>query len=312
MRIKGFTLIELLAVIVILAIIALIAVPIIINIIGDTKKQGNERSIDMYGKAVEQAIAKSQLNGAEISIGDLNSDFLKTVEYEGNTVECETNKLYKDGKIYLSGCKVNGNLIEYSYGKRQIIKSKLIKGSEFRDKINTLIIENNVTSDLGILVIYFTSETKCPTSDILADMSDVQDGSIMAFAYSGSGNVARVNVCSENLITLNEDSSYMFNFYNLEDYRYESIIYGYDNILVSFNTEIDTSKVTDMSHIFENYYNTYELDLSSFDTSSVINTEDMFKGATDLKTIYVSDKWTLGTELLTDTTANEYTIKTES
>lgn len=38
MKIKGFTLIELLAVIVILAIIALIAVPIILDIIGSSKK----------------------------------------------------------------------------------------------------------------------------------------------------------------------------------------------------------------------------------------------------------------------------------
>ena len=53
---KGFTLIELLAVIVILAIIALIATPIVLNIINDSKENSNKRSIELYGKAVEQAV----------------------------------------------------------------------------------------------------------------------------------------------------------------------------------------------------------------------------------------------------------------
>ena len=63
MKNKGFTLIELLAVIVILAIIALIATPIILGIIKDSKEESNKRSVDMYAKAIENAIAKDQLGG---------------------------------------------------------------------------------------------------------------------------------------------------------------------------------------------------------------------------------------------------------
>ena len=59
----AFTLIELLAVIVILAIIALIATPIILGIIKDTKEESNKRSVEMYAKAVENAITKYQLDG---------------------------------------------------------------------------------------------------------------------------------------------------------------------------------------------------------------------------------------------------------
>ncbi|MDO4962743.1 MAG: leucine-rich repeat domain-containing protein, partial [bacterium] len=55
--------IELLAVIVILAIIALIAVPIIIDIIEDSKKEALKRSAENYLKAVELAIAKENLKG---------------------------------------------------------------------------------------------------------------------------------------------------------------------------------------------------------------------------------------------------------
>ena len=63
MKEKGFTLIELLAVIVILAIIALIATPIILGIIKDSKEESNKRSAELYIDAVEQAMARKNLNG---------------------------------------------------------------------------------------------------------------------------------------------------------------------------------------------------------------------------------------------------------
>ena len=62
MKNKGFTLIELLAVIVILAIIALIAVPIILNIINDARIESNEMSKELYLTAVENAVARKNLN----------------------------------------------------------------------------------------------------------------------------------------------------------------------------------------------------------------------------------------------------------
>lgn len=82
MRNKGFTLIELLAVIVILAIIALIAVPIITDIINDTKKKGEEISLQNYFKAVENAIAREELNG--------KFNYRKCeIGAEGNLVNCD-------------------------------------------------------------------------------------------------------------------------------------------------------------------------------------------------------------------------------
>ena len=119
MKNKGFTLIELLAVIVILAIIALIATPIILGIINDAKKQSDERSIELYAKSIENQIAKQQLDGTEIQSGDLSSEFLSKVDYDGSRVECETNILYSDGTVYLSGCTVGGKEIDYTYGEEK-------------------------------------------------------------------------------------------------------------------------------------------------------------------------------------------------
>ena len=61
MKNKGFTLIELLAVIVILAIIALIAMPIILNIISDTRLESKKRRAELVYKGVEYAYSRAML-----------------------------------------------------------------------------------------------------------------------------------------------------------------------------------------------------------------------------------------------------------
>ena len=125
MKNKGFTLIELLAVIVILAIIALIAVPIIINIINDSREESYKRSIELYGKAVEQAIADYQINNPNSSLtrNDYTTSELGeivNINYEGSRVVCSNIDVYEDGKIYMSGCSVGGHSVDgYTYGVEQ-------------------------------------------------------------------------------------------------------------------------------------------------------------------------------------------------
>ncbi len=125
MRNKGFTLIELLAVIVILAIIALIAVPTILDIITDARVESKKRSIDLYGKSIELAIARRSLT-EEVPIGSYKTsgntltledkDFSFEVEYDGAKVECDFVRIYEDGTISLNECKVDGQYVDYAYG----------------------------------------------------------------------------------------------------------------------------------------------------------------------------------------------------
>ena len=123
MKEKGFTLIELLAVIVILAIIALIAVPIVINIINDARESGYKRSIDNYGKAVEQGIATYQISNPNNQIaGTYTSATLEATEglsinYEGSRVVCSNIVVNEKGTIYMSVCTVGGHSVDgYTYG----------------------------------------------------------------------------------------------------------------------------------------------------------------------------------------------------
>ena len=120
MRKNGFTLIELLAVIVILAIIALIATPIILGIINDARRESQERSIELYASAVKNGIALSQLStGKAVKPGTYTSNTLPfEVKYDGD-VDCTTIDIYKDGTIYVEGCTVNDETVEYAYGKNK-------------------------------------------------------------------------------------------------------------------------------------------------------------------------------------------------
>ena len=59
-------------------------------------------------------------------------------------------------------------------------------------------------------------------------------------------------------------------------------------------SNFDTNKVTNMEKMFENSQATV-LDLSSFDTRNVTIVYSMFNGSAKLKTIYASDKFSIGT-----------------
>ena len=125
MKNKGFTLVELLAVLVILAIIALIAIPIVMNIVENSIRESNERSVGLYGTAVRNAVARLQLNGANgpLSFSGSSDELTNLdVEYKGDPVHCNTVSIYEDGKIYLAGCSVDGEPVEgFTYGKKSTV-----------------------------------------------------------------------------------------------------------------------------------------------------------------------------------------------
>ena len=119
MRSKGFTLIELLAVIVILAIIALIAVPIVLNIIDDSKKESISRSVDLYIDHVQKTLTQEQLKNSkynpdkcEIKDGDLICS--KGEEELITSNGTKVLKVEMNGKKPSNGTiKINNNKISY-------------------------------------------------------------------------------------------------------------------------------------------------------------------------------------------------------
>ena len=114
---KGFTLVELLAVIVILAVIALITIPAVMKMIDTSTTNSYRRSIDLYGKAVSQAVVSYESDmvekGKAINVTFYNiQDY---IEYEGNDVDCKNKTIYSDRTILLTECTVQDELV---YGEK--------------------------------------------------------------------------------------------------------------------------------------------------------------------------------------------------
>ena len=114
---RGFTLVELLAVITILSIILLITVPIVSGIIKDSKEKTREQSVELYGRAIENAISeyfvKYPLEDS-VTLEQLETE--KLINYKGSKIEC--NIVQIEGRdVYLEDCKVGNKHVEKTYGK---------------------------------------------------------------------------------------------------------------------------------------------------------------------------------------------------
>lgn len=67
MKKTGFTLIELLAVIVIISILTMITVPIILNVIKDSKKEAIKQSAVGYVDAIEKTVLENKIKNNNIN-----------------------------------------------------------------------------------------------------------------------------------------------------------------------------------------------------------------------------------------------------
>lgn len=121
---KGFTLIELLAVLVVLAILALIAVPIVLNIIQQSREKSYLRSVEGFAKAVEAAAYIIQMDGENVAMSSLSLNYdnnnnvwqvtdgtnTRSVEYSGNEIKnCSSTINDSNNNFQLTGCTVGND-----------------------------------------------------------------------------------------------------------------------------------------------------------------------------------------------------------
>lgn len=194
MRGRGFTLIELLAVIVILSIIAIIATPVVLNIIEDARINSYKRSIDLYGKAVEQALARYQITNVGKVQGELlqsnegkiltekaNNSISLNVDYDGSKVECKNIYVSDKDKVYIYNCKVNGRTINYSYGfDKNIVKISEAKEdmpAKYAIKVNSEDVFN-----------FYVLSTEGNNINLIMDKNICEDGTTN---YTQSNNYCR-------------------------------------------------------------------------------------------------------------------------
>ena len=114
---RGFTLIELLAVLTVLSIIMLITVPVVAGIIKNSKEKTREQSVELYGRAIENAIntyyVKYPLKN-EVTLETLETE--KLIDYKGTEVKCNIVRI-EERDVYLEDCKVGNKKVDATYGK---------------------------------------------------------------------------------------------------------------------------------------------------------------------------------------------------
>ena len=135
--------------------------------------------------------------------------------------------------------------------------SKAFSGPITKSQVEKIVIKNTNT---------------VPSNAINSwDVGNKLDGSIMAYTLDeDNDSLYELYIGQEGGVVVDSDASYMFANYT----KLESIDL----------TNIKTTKVTDMSHMFS-YNAATSLDLSSFDTSKVTDMSNMFDGssATEIK-----------------------------
>ena len=160
----------------------------------------------------------------------------------------------------------------------------MMTGQSFND-----LIANNYGSANIKTIEFKTSQSVIDTSNAVngkvLDVSENQDGSIVAWAEGTSPNYTLYIATSKNIIYANPDSSDMFG--------------GFYNLTTINANALSVSKVENMWNMFNYTISLTSLDLSTWDTSKVTNSEYMFcsSGVTS-DTLITGPKWTLNDETI--------------
>ena len=197
---KGFTLIELLAVVVILAVIALIAIPIILDMIEDSRKGAAIASGNGYVRAVNYKIAQEALNDRVV---DESEEYIigeNSLILEGNNIDDITGSyVLSEGSVLWAGLCINGYSVEFNSitGHTEISSNNYCNGNTF----------SFVEPDVELM------SSACKNENLYTDRSEfkiktVEDLVCLSNLVSNSKDFTDKTIYLLNDIDINSDSSY--------------------------------------------------------------------------------------------------------
>jgi len=257
---NGFTLMELLGVIIILAVIALIAVPIILNIVGSSKKSAVLRSGELYLKTVETEIARE----------NLNSQFNPTtctIESDGN-LTCDEGKVLT---IKVNGSKPTSGTITLQNGKIKEVTVMILSGFELEKKQEErLKIKDEVQDTTPAEVKVNVNKITTNSITVTVEAIDLESG-IKEYQYSIDNNNYKTG-----------NNTYTFNNLNLgKKYTiYVKVINGND--LETLKDIEATTMSIDMP--------AYEIDTTEVSSSKTVTINYPEVNGQELKYEYSTDK----------------------
>ena len=223
-----------------------------------------------------------------------------------NTYFCKTNNTLTQGLQYVNGQYTYAYKQRGKYASSGIAWSNISNngwGVQLTNKTSTEAVTSNICTYINNRPItsmsYMFRDSQAASIDLNSfDTSNITDMSDM-FTNTQVTTLDLSNFDTSKVIYMN----YMF--YNSQATTLDISGFNTSNVTnmsyMFYNSQattldvshFDTSKVTNMSNMFQGSQVT-TLDLSSFDTSNVTNIGYMFRSATNLKTIYVSNKFNTG------------------
>ena len=282
---KGFTLVELLAVIAILAILVIIALPNVLKMYNDSKKNAFMTEAQTLAKEVSSKYISESMKGNKVSV---ISNKQNPLDMTGRELEYSF-ELDSQGKIINMWVSNGTYCISTNKDYTKITRNDISDKCSAKD-INKIagtltksFYEESGRTDRSLVSsIIFYSDGRTVSGAESYDVSEKKDGSIKMYVSQNSENTSLLDltIVANGKIAFPEDSFELLAFYT--GGRCSPPI---SNIsFIEFNHSIDTSKVTNMSWMFE-YSKATTLDLSSFDTSNVTDMVGMFNNsdATEIK-----------------------------
>ncbi len=195
MKEKGFTLIELLAVIVILVVISLITVPMITNVIEESKKKALASSVEglvesanlyaiendgVYEFLFDKEHQGSTIKGESLEYkGNINGEGKLYLDKEGNTSICISNDKYYAYKNYNSGIIVGERRKDNCNIEYDTLTNKYVVFLESKGNVGNVYSKDEINNLIDNLAnTYATKEELSTMGNNLSSMITANQASI--------------------------------------------------------------------------------------------------------------------------------------
>ena len=246
MKNKGFTLIELLAVIVILSVITLITIPMITNVIEESKKkalassiQGLVESANLYAienDGVYEFLFDKEHKGSTIKgesldyRGTIDGEGKLYLDKEGNVSICISNDKYYVYKNYNSGIIVGNRSKDNCNIEYDALTNKYVAFLESKGNGSNVYSKDEVNNLVDAKATELNNKITNNTNEITNMKSNIEELQNNLNNYALQSELDKTNTNVENLSSLVNNSAEIKNYVNGTDFIIN------DSVLTSYQT----------------------------------------------------------------------------
>ena len=218
MKEKGFTLIELLAVIVILSVITLITVPMITNVIEESKKKALAPSVEglvesanlyaiekdgVYEFLFDKEHKESTIKGESLDYrGTIDGEGKLYLDKEGNTSICISNDKYYVYKNYNSGIIVGNRSKDNCNIEYDALTNKYVAFLESKGNGSNVYSKDEVNNLVDAKATELNNKITNNTNEITSIKSNIEELQNNLNNYALQSELEKTNTNVENLSSL--------------------------------------------------------------------------------------------------------------